>query len=219
MEFRYEHENEGDMTDWPVETRRLEELWSGGFGDEYVGRNRSAAEGREPFWAQLLREFPVDSVLEVGCNRGANLSWIVGKVPARNVYGIDINETALERLRKEVPGVNSLWSPAREIPFRDGWFDLVFTMGVLIHQSPNALPLVMNEIVRCSRRYVLCGEYYAEELTEVPYRGQQGALFKRDFGALYQELFPDLVLRKQGFLAKEAGGWDDVTYWLFEKSR
>ena len=75
----------------------------------------------------------------------------------------------------------------------------------------------MAEIVRCSRRHVLCGEYYAERPTEIPYRGHRGALFKRDFGALYRTRFPELTLLDQGFLSK-ADGWDDVTWWMFEKS-
>jgi hypothetical protein len=87
-------------------------------------------------------------------------------------------------------------------------------MGVLIHIHPDDLPGVMEEIVRCSNRYVLCGEYFAEEPTEVPYRGHEGALFKRDFGALYRELFP-LREVKTGFLSE--GSWDDITYWVFEK--
>ena len=61
---------------------------------------------------------------------------------------------------------------------------------MLIHQPPAELPRVMDEIVRCSRRYVLCGEYHADELEEVPYRGQEGALFRTTTGALYQERFP-----------------------------
>lgn len=199
------------------ETQRLEALWSGEFGDAYVTRNAAAAEGRQPFWQMILSEFPVGNLLEIGCNIGGNLSWIAEKIPSRHIYGVDINERALDQLRQAVPGVNAVWAPARELPFRDRWFDLVFTCGVLIHQSPEVLPLVMAEIVRCSRRYILCGEYYAAELTEVSYRGQSGALWKRDFGGLYQQLFPELVLRKTGFLSREQGGWDDVTYWLFEK--
>jgi pseudaminic acid biosynthesis-associated methylase len=196
---------------------RLEDLWSGDFGDAYVDRNKDAPAHRAPFWKQLLSEFPVKRTLEVGCNLGANLEWIAQSVEPAQVFGIDVNRKALEQLRGRVPGVNAVWSPARELPFRDGYFDLVFTMGVLIHQSPATLPLVMAEIVRCSRRYVLCGEYFAEQPTEVPYRGETGALFKRDFGGYYTELFPELVLRKQGFLSK-AEGWDDVTYWMFEKT-
>jgi pseudaminic acid biosynthesis-associated methylase len=197
--------------------RRLESLWGGAFGDEYTSRNAAAASPRQPFWQSLLTEFPVRRVLEVGCNLGANLKWISGVVPSREVYGVDINETALVKLRSEMPGVNALWSRARELPFRDRWFDLTFTMGVLIHQPPTLLPVVMSEIVRCSRKYVLAGEYFAETLTEVPYRGQPGALYKQDFGALYASLFPELRLVKKGFLGKDAG-WDDVTWWLFERS-
>lgn len=199
------------------EVARLEGLWTGRFGDEYVARNSAAAEGREPFWRSLLSEHPVESVLEVGCNLGGNLGWISQMVPPRAVYGVDINEQALATVRGTLPEVNAVWSPARELPFRDRWFDLVFTTGVLIHQPVDALPIVMSEIVRCSRKYVLCGEYHAEELTEVPYRGFSGALWKRDFGGLYQQLFPGLRLVDKGFLPRDEGGWDDVTWWLFEK--
>jgi pseudaminic acid biosynthesis-associated methylase len=205
------------MSDQQVpEAKRLEALWGGEFGDQYVERNRDAARPRAPFWNELLAEIQVRRVLEVGCNVGANLVWIADRVPHDGVYGIDVNRTALAHLRTQLPDINALWSPARELPFRDGWFDLTFTMGVLIHQPPETLPLVMSEIVRCSRRYVLCGEYKADEPTEVPYRGQTGALFKRDFGSYYQQLFPELRTIKTGFLGRDEG-WDDVTYWLFEK--
>jgi spore coat polysaccharide biosynthesis protein SpsF len=74
----------------------------------------------------------------------------------------------------------------------------------------------MAEIVRVARRYILCGEYFAEQRTEVPYRGQQGALVKRDFGALYLDLFPELKLLEQSLLSRDQG-WDNVTCWVFEK--
>lgn len=203
-----------------AEVTRLEDLWEGSFGDEYVDRNSAAAEGRGPFWSEVLGKIDCQSVLEVGCNLGGNLAWIAGHVDPRRVFGVDINEEALRRLRTTVPEVNAVWSRARELPFRDRQFDLTFTTGVLIHQPVETLPLVMSEIVRCSRRYVLCAEYHADELTEVPYRGHSGALWKRDFGGYYQELFPELSLLDHGFLARsDDSSWDDVTYWLFEKTR
>ena len=198
------------------EATRLETLWHGEFGDAYVDRNRSAGEKREPFWRKILSEFDVQTVLEVGCNIGTNLRWIATLRSPQMVYGVDINLKALNELRRTLPDVNAIWSPGRELPFRDRWFDLVFTIGVLIHQPESTLPLVMAEIVRCSRNYVLCGEYYAQDTLEIPYRGQTGALFKRDYGRIYQELFSGLKLREQGFLGHDEG-WDDVTYWVFEK--
>lgn len=193
--------------------RRLERLWSGTFGDAYTERNVRPGDGRHPFWSKILQEFPVAHVLEVGCNVGANLRWIADE---RQAVGIDVNHGALVELRALAPRAFPVQSVALQLPFPDATFDLTFTAGVLIHQPPESLPDVMREIVRCSRRYVLCAEYFAEEPTEVPYRGETGALFKRDFGGLYHELFPKMTVRASGFLPR-VEGWDDVTYWMFEK--
>ena len=195
---------------------RLEALWAGAFGDAYTERNAQASANRERFWREVLRDFPASRALEVGCNLGANLVWIAAGDGVECAAGVDVNLGALRRLRERIPGVRAVSATARALPFAAGSFDLVFTMGVLIHQSPEALPAVMDEIVRCSRRFVLCGEYHAPETTEVPYRGERGALFKRDYGALYQACFPQLTLRRQTFLSR-AEGWDDVTVWVFEK--
>lgn len=194
----------------------LEMLWSGQFGDQYVERNVDAGRCREAFWKGILEKCPVQSALEVGCNVGANLEWIAKHAPETRLVGVDINRRALTEVHSRLPGTKVLRASARQLPFADGSFDLVFTVGVLIHQPPIALPIVMGEIVRCVRRFVLCAEYHAAEPTEVIYRGQRGALFKRDFGGLYAKLFSELRLLQRGFLSREEG-WDDVTFWLFER--
>ena len=199
------------------DAKRLEQLWGGEFGNAYIERNRKI-QPRDLFWNKIVSEFPSQRVLEVGCNIGCNLHWLAQHVPHHEIYGIDVNRLALAELRHGMPDVNAVFSHARELPFRDRWFDMVFTIGVLIHQPETTLPLVMSEIVRCSRQYVLCGEYWSDKTVEIPYRDQNGALFKRDYGRIYQELFPELQLRKQGFLGK-ADGFDDATWWLFERSQ
>jgi pseudaminic acid biosynthesis-associated methylase len=196
----------------------LERLWAGDFGDDYTERNRNAEFGRRSFWERQLDALEVHSALEVGCNMGGNLRWIAELLGPTNVAGIDVNKKALEQLREHVRGVDARLASGADLPFADGSFDLVFTMGVLIHQDPaTQLEPMMREIVRCSRRYVAAGEYHADELTEVPYRGREGALFKQDFGALYQRLFGELELVDRGFLSEREGRWDDLTYWVFEK--
>lgn len=200
-----------------VEAKRLENLWSGEFGDEYIARNAEAGANRGPFWEALLKECEGSRVLEVGCNIGGNLQWVAQHREPRNVYGIDISLEALAKLHERLPAVNAIWSPARDLPFRDRYFDMTFTMGVLIHQPDATLPLVMSEIVRCSNRWIVCGEYFAEQSVEVPYREERGALFKRNYGKLYQDLFPELTLKHSQFISR-AQGWDDMTIWLFERS-
>jgi pseudaminic acid biosynthesis-associated methylase len=200
------------------QTTRLEALWAGDFGDAYVDRNLEAESGRGDFWRDQIERLGIESVLEVGCNIGGNLRWLAELIGAENVAGVDLNEKALELLRQRVPGVDARLARGRQLAFEDASFDLLFTTGVLIHQDPETqLEPMMREIVRCARRYVICGEYYADELTEVPYRGQEGALFKQDFGALYQRLFPELKLVADGFLSPREGSWDDLTYWIFRK--
>jgi len=196
------------------EAERLEELWAGSFGDAYKKRNEDAGVRRGVFWEQLLKSYQIRSVLEVGCNVGANLQWIHGHVDRNAVYGVDVNEEALRTLRQRLPEVNALWSPARQLPFRDRWFDLSFTSGVLIHQPESTLPIVMSEVVRVSRRNVLAIEYHADTTTEVPYRGEAGALFKRDYRGLYSALFPELRALDGGLLTASEG-WDDATWTLF----
>jgi len=198
------------------EAKRLEHLWGGEFGDAYNERNKNAYERRGRFWQPLLAELPIRTVLEVGCNVGGNLRWMHPQLAWQNIYGIDINLDALRRLHEQYPAINALHALAQDLPFRDEFFDLVFTTGVLIHQPEETLGAVMAEIVRCSRRYVLCMEYFAEETEEVPYRGLEGALFRRSYGVLFQKQHPELALRKQGYLSTEEG-FDRLTWWLFEK--
>lgn len=199
------------------EAARLEALWRGPFGKAYSIRNADAGGGRGTFWRELLEAYPVETVLEVGCNVGANLQWISRLLEPSRVYGVDVNPTALATLRRNAPGVNAIRARARRLPFPDRSFDLVFTTGVLIHQPDESLHQVMSEVVRTARRYVLCAEYFAQAPVEIEYRGERGALFKRDYGALYASGFPSLTLLAKGSLDR-ADGWDDLDWWLFQKS-
>jgi pseudaminic acid biosynthesis-associated methylase len=200
------------------ETERLEELWSGRFGDEYVDRNLGAYEERRGFWRSLLASVKPQTVLEVGCNVGGNLQWIAEKVPVTGINGVDVNEKALAQCRSRIPGVNATYGSARDLPFEDRTFDLVFTMGVLIHQPEESLPEVMDEMVRVSKRFVLCGEYYEKETTEVRYRGYRNALFRRDYGGLFLSRFDgEIELAFRGLLTPD-DGFDNVTWWLFERT-
>lgn len=200
-----------------TEATRLEALWAGDFGDEYVDRNAGGYDHRATFWTELQARHEFRSVLEVGCNMGGNLQFLAPLIPDGLVAGVDINRKAIAALHQRVPEAGALWSPGRDLPFRDRHFDLVFTMGVLIHQPESTLPLVMAEMVRCSGRYVACGEYFDEQTVEVPYRGHEGALFRRDYGGMFSRLFPELRLVDTQQLRRDEG-WDDVTWWLFERS-
>jgi hypothetical protein len=75
----------------------------------------------------------------------------------------------------------------------------------------------MSEVVRVSKRYVLCNEYFAKSPEEIQYRGHQGLLFKRDFGRYYTEQWPALKPLNTGFFWLGNSPFDDTTWWLCEK--
>ena len=198
------------------EATRLERLWAGEFGSAYADRNAVLDDRRAAFWDGLLDRYPIRSVLEVGCGQGANIAPIARRLEASDVWGVDVSDAALERARAHAPGANLVLSPARRLPFRDRLVDLAFTVGVLIHQPEESLADVVDEIVRCSGRFVLWAEYFAGQTEEVPYHGETGSLFRRDYSAFYASRHPELALVEEGFLDKDAG-FDRVTWQLLER--
>lgn len=198
------------------EAARLEGLWAGEFGRAYADRNRVLEERRAAFWDRLLEAHRIRSVLEVGCGQGNNLAPIARRLDPADVWGVDVNETALTRARENAPGVNVMRSRARRLPFRDEFVDLVYTVGVLIHQPEESLAAVIGEIVRCSGRLVLWVEYHADKTEEVPYHGETGTLFRRDYGAIFAKLHPELRVIEEGYLDREAG-FDRATWQLLER--
>lgn len=207
----------GDVTDREVdEAARLERLWAGEFGVTYADRNPVVADRRAGFWDDLLERHAITSVLEVGCGQGANLAPIARRLDPAEVWGVDVSEHAIDRARVNAPGVNVVLSRARQLPFDDGFVDLTFTVGTLIHQPEESLPSVIDEIARCSRRFVLWAEYHAPATEEVPYRGIRGSLFRRDYAAIYAALHPELAVVESGFLGEDAG-FDRVTWQLLQK--
>jgi hypothetical protein len=101
----------------------------------------------------------------------------------------------------------------------DDRYDLVFTSGVLIHIHPEHLKRAISKMVEFASRYILVCEYFNRTPIEIEYRGSTSLLWKRDFGKFIVEEF-GLRCIDVGFLwghVYDGAGFDDVTYWLFEK--
>jgi pseudaminic acid biosynthesis-associated methylase len=190
-------------------------IWTGDFGNEYTKRNKDPPD-RLSFWRKILNKCRPEVVLEPGANRGFNLKAISHIDPAVRLWATDVNLLALEVLREGLPWVNAVEADVRDLPFRDGLFDLVFTVGVLIHVKPEDVPKSIQEMVRVSRRYLLLCEYANNDILGVVYRGLHGALWKAPFGQIAEQSAA-LQPLDSGFLTKDEG-FDRVTWWLYEKS-
>jgi pseudaminic acid biosynthesis-associated methylase len=115
----------------------------------------------------------------------------------KNLYGIEINDYAVELSKQRTNNINIIQGSAFDIPFKNEYFDLVFTSGVLIHIPPLDINLALNEIYRVTREYIWGFEYYDEKYTEVIYRGNKNLLWKANFSKIYLSLFDDLELIKE----------------------
>jgi len=191
-------------------------LWRSDFGRDYTNRNDRDKPERVETWRALLGDVAPDRVLEVGCNVGWNLVYLE-RLGVRELYGIEPQPSAVERARHRRPGFNVLHGTAFELPFRDQFFDLVFTSGVLIHIAPESLGGALDEIARVSKRWIAAIEYDHPNEQEVPYRGHTGALWKRDHGAAWLTRHPDLREVRRLELGPEQG-YDNCTAHLFEKA-
>lgn len=200
------------------------EAWRGAFGDAYTDRNPRTPDSlhsRARLFQRALGRVPLGAdtrVLEVGTNVGMNLSALAGGSAAR-LFGIDVNERALGRARREpdLAGRARLAAAqAERLPFPDASMELVLTCGVLIHVPPDHLEEACGEIVRVARRFIFCAEYFSPRPEEIHYRGESDLLFKRDFGGFYLDHWPELRLVDYGFVWKRFE-FDDLNWWLFEK--
>ena len=203
--------------------------WSGDFGRAYTDRNTLSIEQLDSLYQTnfgttrrrlnetFLRDIPPTTrILEVGCNSGNQLI-LLQAMGFTSLWGVELQSYALELARARVPRARLSQGSALDLPCEDGYFDLVFTSGVLIHISPADLPRALDEIHRCSRSWIWGMEYYAPEITQVNYRGHDDLLWKMDYARRYLDRFDDLELVREQSLPYLNSSNVDTMYLLKRK--
>lgn len=89
-------------------------------------------------------------VLEIGCANGKDVIQFLDDTSKYDVYGVDIQPSAIQ-----ADNFTFVQGDAEALPFEDGFFDLVITVGLLEHIEPmEKLSRVAGEIARVGRAYV-----------------------------------------------------------------
>lgn len=194
-----------------MKTTEQIEFWKGDFGKEYTDRNSMHQDVWDEFyintWGKtkvemnesILGDIPrTASILEVGCNNGQQL---VGyqRSGFTNLYGIELQNYAVEKAKEFTKNINIIQGSGFDLPFKDNYFDIVCTNGVLIHIAPEDHFAIMSEMVSCSKKYIMGFEYFAEELQPIPYRGNDERMWKGNFAQIFIDHF-NLKLVKQDFI-------------------
>ena len=118
--------------------------------------------------------------LETGCNVGSQLA-IMKKNKFNNLYGIDIQRSAINIGKKKRPFIKFKQGTSDDLKFKDNSFDVTFTNDFLIHLNKNNLSKTINEIYRVTKKYVWCFEYFSKKRKEINYRGNKNILWKDNF--------------------------------------
>lgn len=191
-----------------IKTEQID-FWKGDFGKEYTDRTSLNYSEWGKFYIDMWGKTKIDmntdfigqlpeniKILEVGCNIGLQLNGLQ-LMGFKNIYGIELQPYAVEEAKKRTKNINIIMGSGFDIPFKDEYFDVVCTNGVLIHVSPKDLPKFMDEMYRCSKKYIWGFEYFAEKTTDINYRGHNNRMWKSDYAALFMQQFPDLKLVKK----------------------
>ncbi|VVP84727.1 hypothetical protein PS934_01021 [Pseudomonas fluorescens] len=204
------------------ELTEQETFWQGEFGNQYVERNIGqplVAANLALFAKALTRVGHIDSLVELGTNAGNNLQALRQLLPRCELFGVEINASACAAAR--ALGIAQIWQGSLFDFPRERTFDLTLSKGVLIHLAPELLPAAYAQLYELSQRYILIAEYYNPAPVEVPYRGNSGKLFKRDFAGEMLDRYDDLQLLDYGFGYHRDRQFpvDDITWFVLEKRR
>ena len=141
------------------------EYWDGdrkfGYGGyRYDGRWRPLAEKLAEFYG--LRSG--NRVLDVGCGKGYLLYELAQVVPGLQLTGIDVSSYAVANAKPEVQAQLRV-GDAAALPFGDGSFDFVISLGTLHNLGAKDLWSALREVTRVGRgpAYVMVESYRNQE--------------------------------------------------------
>jgi len=99
----------------------------------------------------------VQSVLEIGCGTGIDLRLFSDSF---QLFGIDLNEHALEIAKEKLSSVNFQKGDITKLPFEDSTMDFVFTHGLMNYLEDDILEKGIAEMFRVSKKWIMHCEKY-----------------------------------------------------------
>jgi len=172
------------------------------------------------FLLERARRFaPVESILEVGCDGGANLVLLAKAFPDAHLYGVDINARAITAAqavlaRAGVGEVTLGVGRAHDLRlFADRSVDLVMTDATLMYVGSDRIRQALHELVRVARKGLLLNEWhlFAAPGPAVQVHRWYDAHWVHDYERLLQEVAGVQAVSVEPLPAGlwGAGGWQE----------
>ena len=126
------------------------------FWDQMISKN-TKSDGLDPITEERVK-WAVDFIkpdkiklLDIGVGYGYFEKLLLEKKKKLELFGIDISQKGLERIRKKIPG-EFKHGRVEKIPYRDSSFDIVVCLEVLEHISATDIFKALKEIRRVLKK-------------------------------------------------------------------
>jgi SAM-dependent methyltransferase len=166
---------------------------------EPKAQDESAHRVSQWFASEIVKPLDPQTILEVGCGSGRNASYLVDAMPRVEYTGVDANTSAirvaeglgLKRTRFLVRSIYGLQE------FAERSFDVVFSMGVMMHIPHTRVVDTIRNMLNLSRRACLHFELHG-----LPH-GFDYHRYPRDYHILYMNF---VETKKYG-----------ISYWILNR--
>ena len=132
-----------------------EEFWAKAYADDYIKKNSSFDHALGAMgWTKMIGNVSaeISNYLECGCNIGRNLEQLKKVIPTAKPSVIEISKPAFDFVTSHYPIEHAFNGAILDSRLSLNYFELVFTMGVLIHINPDQLLQNMQRIRTITRQ-------------------------------------------------------------------
>ena len=156
---------------------------------------------REVFFQNLIigemKEFDFQSSFEAGCGFGWNIRRVKEEFPDKRVAGLDFSYTQLKNSARYTEGFNVPVANGDNclMPFKNGSFDIGFSLGVFMNIHPDKIKMALSEMIRVCKKYIIHVEWDAHNTTAElkKKRDFKTNIISHDYRSLYKSLGGDVV--------------------------
>jgi len=115
------------------DTKYFQEHWKNVDIEEYP---KSKIDVAKIFLSSLEINYNEKRILDAGCGDGVHLYYLNKYFPRSKLFGIDISKPALFKAQHNIKNSTLCCASVDEIPFKNNYFDISFSYGVLAY-TPN----------------------------------------------------------------------------------
>ena len=105
----------------------------------------------------LNQKESVESFLDIGCGYGAFSYELHNRNNNLKLAGIDISGEAIDFCKTKIENAKFVQDKFENINehFTENSYDVVYSSGVMIHQSPDSLSSLIDNLIRIGKKYII----------------------------------------------------------------